>query len=157
MRPYEVELTRCTTLCLYVRHCSTKSTITSCRRPWKYNTRNVTFNRISSVVDKSLNNGNILLDEVDCIDHAMPFNMVKALSLKNILYSITSKFESLDWKTYFFITRVQCIEHFSKNIHNTTSILNFWQTGNRKSNQNKSRLHYWRQSVPCSIILSSSK
>lgn len=33
MGPYEVELTRCTTLCLYVRHCSTKSTITSCLSP----------------------------------------------------------------------------------------------------------------------------
>ena len=30
---YEVELTRCTTLCLYVRHCSTRSTITSCLSP----------------------------------------------------------------------------------------------------------------------------
>jgi len=26
-RPYVVEFTRCTTLCLYVLHCSTKSTI----------------------------------------------------------------------------------------------------------------------------------
>lgn len=34
-RPYEVELTRCTTLCLYVRHCSTKSTTTSCLSPCK--------------------------------------------------------------------------------------------------------------------------
>lgn len=34
-RPYEVELTRCTTLCLYARHCSTKSTTTSCLSPCK--------------------------------------------------------------------------------------------------------------------------
>lgn len=33
--PYVVELTSCTTLRLYVRHCSTRSMITSCLRPWK--------------------------------------------------------------------------------------------------------------------------
>ena len=32
---YNVELTRCTTLCLYVRHWSTRSTITSCLSPCK--------------------------------------------------------------------------------------------------------------------------
>lgn len=34
-RTYAVELTRCTTLCLYVRHCPTRSTITSCLSPYK--------------------------------------------------------------------------------------------------------------------------
>lgn len=34
--PHDVEFTRCTTLCLQVRHCSTKSTMTSCLSPCRF-------------------------------------------------------------------------------------------------------------------------
>ena len=34
---YDVELTSCTTLCLYERHWSTRSTITSCFKPCMFN------------------------------------------------------------------------------------------------------------------------